>query len=490
MDFFDPEKQKLHNLRLNIGYVVIGMVLLLATVVLLHMTYGYGLNKEGQVIQNGLVFVSTRPEGANVYLNGKKYKDRTNTRVNIPAGQYVLELKREGYFTWKRALTVEGGKLQRFDYPFLFPRELQTSITKQYEAAPGLSTQSLDRRWLLVSSSQPNVFDLYDLNNRKVEPQSLTVPAEILAAGSNTTGWRAIEWAKDNRRVVLQRSFDQQGQSGTEYILFDRERPNESQNLTVLLGFNPSVIELRGQAYDQYYLYDQTNSQLFTASLREPTPQPYVGGVLAFTSEDSTVAYVTAQDADDGKVVIRLKHGDDPSVAIRQVPAGTNYVLDTAVYDSKLYLAVGAASENRVFLFRDPLGALHKAPDDPLAPIQILKVINPNYVSFSTNKRFVIAENGDQFAAYDIETDRGYVYQASAAPSAPQGHATWMDGFRLCYVSNGKLVVFDYDGTNTHKLSAASPAYLPVFDNDYRYLYTITVENALTSTALLTQKDL
>lgn len=299
-----------------------------------------------------------------------------------------------------------------------------------------------------------------------------------------------MEWAKDNRHVILQRSYDRDGQAGSEYILFDREKPEESQNLTVLFGFNPTVIELRDQAYDRYYLYDKSSKQLFTASLREPTPQPFVSDVLAFTSEKDVVTYVTADGADEGEVFICIKQADNPAMTVRRVPAGTSYVLDMAEYEGEFYLAAGAASDNRVFLFRDPLGSLRRAPNEPLVPLQILKVKSPKHVSFSANKRFVIAENGDKFAVYDIETDRGYAYQMEVRPDAPQKHSMWMDGFRLCYVSDGKLVVFDYDGTNMQILSAASPNYRPVFDHNYRYLYAIDSQHALTSTALLTPQDL
>lgn len=490
MDFFDPQKQKRHSRRLSITYVVIGTVLLLATTILLHLANGYGLDRQGRVIQNGLVFVSTRPTGADIYLNGERQKSRTNARLNIPAGQYVLELKREGYRDWKRALQVEGGKVQRFHYPLLFPVDLQTTTVKQYESAPLLSTQSIDHRWLLVGTNEPNTFDLYDLNAKQLEARQVAVPVETMAAGSTTTGWQAVEWAKDNRRVVLRRSYERDGQTSSEYILFDRENPEDSQNLTVLFGFNPTVLELRDQVYDRYYLFDKNSGQVFTASLREPTPQPYLSGVLAFTSEKDIVAYVTAEGANEGEARIQIKQGDGPTMTVRRVPAGTAYLLDMAEYDGAFYLAAGAASENRVFVFRDPIGSLRRAPNEPLVPVQILKVASPNHVSFSANKRFVAAENGDRFAVYDIEEDRGYAYQAGVAPDVPDAHATWMDDFRLCYVSGGKLVVFDYDGINLQTLSAASPNYRPIFDHDYRYLYTIDDQHALTTTALLTSEDL
>ncbi|HEU4984345.1 MAG TPA: PEGA domain-containing protein, partial [Nitrososphaera sp.] len=294
MDFFDPQKQKRHAIRLAVGYAVIGTVLLLATTILLHWAYGYGLDKEGRVIQNGLVFVSSRPEGADAYLNGKKYKDQTNTRVTLPAGQYLLELKREGYHDWKRVVTVEGGSVERFDYSLLFPARLDTSVVKQYTGAPALSTESLDRRWLLVSAPEQNKFDLFDLDADQPSSQSLTLPADILASSSTTTGWKLVEWAKDNRHVLLLRSYDRLGQAASEYVLFDRERPDLSRNLSVAMGFTPTDIELRDQAHDQYYVFDQNSGQVFTANLDQPTPQPLAGGVLAFSSEKDVVAYATA----------------------------------------------------------------------------------------------------------------------------------------------------------------------------------------------------
>jgi hypothetical protein len=489
MDFFDPQKQKRHSIRLSIGYALMGVVLVLATTILLHQAYGFGLDKDGRVIQNGLVFVSSRPEGADAYVNGQKYKDRTNTRMNLPAGQYVLELKRQGYRDWKRVLTVEGGSVERFDYPFLFPADLQASAVKQYASAIGFGTVSLDRRWMLVGGGQ-NTFDLFDLDEREPAVTTLEVPVEIVAAGSTTTGWQLVEWSKDNRHVLLRRLYDRFGQAGAEYILFDRESPALSRNMSVAFGFSPTSIELRDQAYDRYYLFDQNSAQVFTATLDQPTPQPLISGALAFTSEKDIVAYATAQDAPAGKVWFKVKDGDDEARNLRQAPAGSAYLLEMAEYEDDTYLAVGAAVENRAFLYRDPVGGLKETPDQPLAPVQILKAESPLHVSFSANKRFVIIQNGAKFSVYDAEEDRGYTYQVAAAPDIPTTRATWMDGFRLSYVSGGKTVVFDFDGTNLQSLTEAVASHVPVFDRDYRYLYTFTSQNALTRTALLIEEDL
>ncbi len=490
MDFFDPQKQKEHAIRLAVGYALIAVVLILATTILLYRARGFGLDKNGQVIQNGLVFVSSTPSSAAVYVNGRQYKDRTNTRMEIPGGQYVMEIKKGGYRTWKRSLPVEGGRVERFHYPFLVPTKPKTVTTKQYAAAPSVATESPDRRWLLMAAPGQNVFDLFDLDADKLVPQTVAVSNDILAAGSTTKGWVVSDWAKDNRHLLLQRTYDRLGQPGTEYILLDREDPTLSQNLSVILGFTPTAIELRGGAFDNYYAFDQASGQVFTASLKRPTPQPYIRNVVDFTSEGTTTLFVTAEGAPAGKVLVRMQQGDTTAYTIRQLPAGTTYMLEMASYSDELYAAVGSQSEGRVYVFKDPIGALKDKPKDPVIPVQLLKVAAPSHVSFSTNKRFVMAENGDRFAVYDAETDQGYAYQAKAPLDAPQTHATWMDAFRIAYVSGGKQIVMDYDGTNSQDIAPASPNYLPFFDRDYRFLYSLNSQNVFTATALRTAEDL
>jgi hypothetical protein len=424
-----------------------------------------------------------------VDVNGAKFKDRTDTRMTLPSGQYTLEIRRDGYHTWKRVTTVEGGSVERFDYPLLFPTTLLSSSTKQYAAPVGLMTQSPDHRWLLTGEAGQNTFDLFDINAKQPVAKSEIVPADILAAGSTTKSWEVTEWSTDNRHVVLKRSYERPGQSAVEYVLFDRQDPSLSQNLSVLFGFSPTNLELKGGTYDQYYLYDQTSAQLFTASLKKPTPLPFLSDVLAFTSERDLVLYVTTKDAPVGKVLVRMQKNSETPATIRQLPTNTEYLLDLATFDDAPHVAIGAQSEIRVHVYRDPMHTLRNDPTAALVPLQVLKVASPTYLSFSANKRFVVAEGADRFAVYDAEADRGYSYQTGQTLDAPQAHATWMDGFRLTYVSAGEQLVFDYDGTNLQHVTLSSPVLQSVFDRNYRVMYSLTPSNALQSTSLLTKED-
>jgi hypothetical protein len=349
----------------------------------------------------------------------------------------------------------------------------------------------------MVQAGEPNQFDLYDLNTAsataKPTSKGVAVPSDILAAGSTTTGWQLTQWSSDNRHVVLKRAYQKSGQTGAEYILFDRQEPSLSQNLSVVLGFTPTTLVLRDLAYDQYLAFDQNSGEVFSATLKKPTPQPYLSGVLAFAADHDLSIYVTAQGAPNGKVLIRLKRGDDAAQTLRQAPvnaAPANYLIALARYGDKPYVAAGSTSEGRVYVYEDPMATLTKQDKPLLVPAQILRLAGANYLTFSPNARFVMMENGDKFAVYDAETEKYYAYQAKITFDAPQTRVSWMDGFRLSLISNGKLTVFDFDGSNQHTLAAASPNYLPFFDRQYRFSYNLTAGNVLTSTPLLVTQDL
>lgn len=486
MDFLDPQKQKYHRIRLWVGYGLISIAVVLASIILLYLSFGFRINREGQVTQNGLVFVSSRPSDAEIFANGGSLDRTTGSRLSLAAGQYTFELKREGYRDWKRGITVEGGSVQRFDYPFLFPVDLRTTSLKTYEQAPPLLTQSPSHRWLLTHN-RDNTFDLFDLDQDEPVETPLTIPTEVLSADSTTTGWQEVQWADDNRRVVLKRTFEQDGGAGSEYILVDREQPGQSRNLTVLLGFNPDELRLRDHKFDRYYAFDKDARILFTASIDEPTPQPLRQDVLAFAADGpETVLYATDEDAADGKTLVYLLQDDD-DLRLREVPRSREYMLGLARYQGAIIAAAGEVGEDRVFVYKNPQTSIREGR--AAAPIQILKVDNPEQVLFSVNARFVMLRGGASFATFDAETDRGYAYDIETPVDTKLSKAFWMDGHRMMLSVGNNLTVFDYDGTNQHTLLSARPGYKPAFNGAFTFMYTLSPDNSLDRTSLRTEQD-
>src|ERR1019366_6740850 len=117
---------------------------------------------------------------ASIYLTKQLNSANTNARLQIPAGQYTLELTKSGYRPWVRSLGVEGGSVQHFDYPVLFPTKIVTTVVRQFTSTPGLITQTPNSKYLLVQdSAASDTFNQYDLSNPKqigsTTPTSFTI---------------------------------------------------------------------------------------------------------------------------------------------------------------------------------------------------------------------------------------------------------------------------------------------------------------------------
>ncbi len=488
MDYLDPLKNRRNKILLIVGYFLISIMIGLTTVVLYYVTEGFGVNNSGQVIQKGLLFFSSQPNPANIYINNALYSAQTNTSFLLPAGTYNIKITKTGYSPWQRSIIVNGGTVEHFDYPFLFPSKLSTKRLSSINGIPSFDTQSLDRRWLLVSdATQFNQFNLYDLNNVTSPPTVVTIPSTILSPATTSQSWHLIQWSSDNRHVLLRHDFD----SSSEYILVDTQNPAASINLNKTfnnLSFNQ--LSMINNQYNLYYLYDSTNDNLYSVDIASPqVVNQTLSNVLAYKSySTNTLLYVVSDASNNNKVLVEEQVGSKTYIIKSLLPA-TKYLLNLTTYNSVPYVVIGDSNTGKIYIYQDPISQLNNNPDSAPGPIQVLYIKNPNYLSFSSTAQFVMAENANTFAVYNIESGYAYNYTVNLPMDSPQVNAEWMDGDRLSYVSGGKLVVFDYDDANMRILSAANSNLFAYFSPDYSELYSI-VSSGNSSDSFLTQTSM
>lgn len=498
MDFLDPKTERLNQIKLLIGYCLVALAIGIATLVLLYQSYGYNLNK-GEVTQNGLLFVSSQPTGAAIYLNGKRYKSNTNTRVVVPANTYQLHISLTGYRPWDRPVVVNGGDVQHFDYPFLFPEKLNTTTLGELSAEPLAATQSPDKRWLLLAdSARSGTFVEYDFKNPSKPVQTLvSLPDGSYTPGNGAEGWTVVEWAADNKHVLLQHTFATAAGSNTEYVLADRDSPVDSVDLTTSLKLTPGqTVSLYNNRVDQFYVYTPSNQQLQRINGNDASVVSQLDNILAFKTYGSDYLLYVTDKSPTGKLasgqVSAVLQAGQKTITLRTLPLATNpasYVLNLAQYSGDWYVAVGSSGAPAAYIYKNPQDQQVASVDAYPGPWRRLPIANLSFLSFSSNTQFLLAESGQQFIVYDFETAQQYRYQAKLPLDQPQAHAAWMDGDRLLYVSGGKLVVFDYDNRNLQTLNMADANYSPFFAPDYSYLYTLKPapadgKPALTSTSL------
>jgi hypothetical protein len=454
-----------------VGYVLIAIAIGLGTVILVYDAYGYGINtKTGDIVQNGLLFVDSKPGGANIYLNGKYQNADTAARLILPAATYTLKLQKDGYRDWQRTLTLTEHSIDRFVYPFLFPTKPTPKDLKNYTSSQALFTQSPDRRWLLVQTAPTSTdslnFDMFDTGDIKLPAKSLVLPNSLL-----NTPWQAsdtleeVEWSNDNNHLLLRHNFN----GGSEFILFDRQTPGESVNLNKLFKVNPSEVILRDKKADRVYVFNKPSGELRIGDVGDGTlEQPIISKVLAFKpSGPDLITYVT--DSPTAGMVNGRIWENGKSYTLNQFSVADKYLMDAAQFQGHWYYVAGGSSSDQLNIYKDPLDGLKNPSIKKASPMIGLRIKNATKLSFSANTRFIGVENGQQFAVYDIEAKNYYNYITSAPLDGP---AHWMDGHRWLVVSNGKVLAMDYDNTNQQSLVSTTLEDAGYFDRDYNRLFT------------------
>jgi hypothetical protein len=486
MDFLDPKKRRAYHVRLIIGYVLVAIVIGLATVIIVYGANGYGINtKTGQIVQNGLVFVDSKPGGAEIYLNNADQHATTSARLILPSGNYTLALKKAGYRSWSRQFVLSEQSIARYVYPFLFPVKPVTANLKTYDSVPNLVTQSPDRRWLLVenntNSAKTPTFDEYDTNTldqANPDVASVSIPAGILTNYSADSKLTEVEWSTDNVHLILKHDFA----GGSEFIIFDRAHPDQSVNLNSLLNITPSQVAMRDKKVDQLYIYNQSDATLQLADIGAKTvAQPMLRHVLAFKPYGKDlVTYVTDNGEPAGKVMAEIWN-NGPSYKLNEFDAGTKYLIDAAQFQGHFYYADGSDTSDRVNIYKDPLNSLKDPSVGKALPTIALHDPGADKLKFSDNARFIGVENGQSFAVYDIETQTSYQYRITEQLA---GDMDWMDGHRLIGQSEGSTFIMDYDGTNKQTVLPSVLAQGGLFSRDYNHLLSVSQSDDGSSTVL------
>ena len=471
MDFLDPKKRRSYNIRLFIGFVLIAIALILATVILALITAGYTINrKTGQVIQNSLVYINSQPVSSSIYINGVN-SGTTNARFDLSAGNYTFKLQQPGYHTWSNTIALYGGQVEQLNYPFLFPTNPVKTIISTISSQPEMATTTPNRQWMLVSvPAQTASFSLINMNNTKTPITTVAIPSNLLATTASTNTLSLMEWSTDNQHVLLKDSYA----GGYQYIMFDIVDPTQSFNVTKLFNTTSfTTIRLDNESYNKLYLYNQTTGALDLGDVTAKTVTPILNNVLNFWPYGTNqILYATNDQKDTTKVDANLWNSDGVNFTLRTLPVASSYLLNMASYSGNLYVVVGSTASNYGYVYKNPKLLDTDSNELPLPFTLLVLPSASENVTFSTSARFISMQRGSQFAIYDILGDTHYRYNTGLDFASGQ-LATWMDGNRLTAIVNGKLTIWDFDGTNQVAFVGSDAGYLPAFNQGYTAAYSL-----------------
>lgn len=469
MEFLDPKKKRQHLIQLYIGYGLMAIVVVLATMVFVYQAKGFDLDrKSGEIIQNGLVFVDSNPQGASITLNGEKLRESTDARLVIKEGQYTVKVEKPGYHSWEKTFVLGGGSIERFAYPFLFPDKPNEINGGVFAAQPLLTSTSPDRHWLFINEGITTAgftVRVFDLSKENPSSESLIIPASDFASFNPAARLSVVEWSTDNRHLLLQYEVDGKRQ----FIVFDRANPDSVVNINSTFNLQPTRVALFDKAVEKAYLYDGATQELRVADLIKKTVNPPIAEkVLDFKTHGAdTLLYTAILPTDTITAGVYVRH-EEKTFLVRTLPYSETekYLLDVARFDNNWYYVVATESEGKIYIYKDPK---EMSASESAAYLSVMRLDSPQFVSFSANTRNIAVQSGSNIAVYDLETLRQYRYTLDGVVLTEDYKMEWMDGHRLLANKDGVAYVIDFDGTNQQKiLSERVVGDTVYFDRNYK----------------------
>lgn len=490
MDFLDPKKRKAHTRRLFLGYGLMTVAIGLGAVILLYVASGFGVDRSGNLFQNGIVFLASSPDQAQVKItntdNTFSKTVVTSDRLTLKADEYNFQFLKKGYRPWDRTIELRGGSVERLVYPLLFPDKLITTNKKLYNSEPGLVTQSPDKKKIIVQ--QPNSlgdFDVFNSETPVKQPTSFKLASSLFPPNAKPERLELVEWAENNRHLLV----SYKSGKTKNFILVDYQKPSSSVNLNTTFDLSPTTAVLRDKNPNAFYFL-LPDSRLLGAQLNNKNLVLIAKNIVAFDSYgDDTVMYVSAKNSKKTKKVDVYIKQNEALQMLRQLPIDNSYNLDMSVYNDKLFVVAGAKSDDNTYIYRDPVKAFLRRKTDTELTTRTLRLKNVSRVSFSENSQFIAAQSGQKFDVYNAEQDRQYRYDIPDKMDSGSV-ASWMDGHRLTFVSKRRLIVFDFDGINKQVLVGSNSRTPAMFSPNYSQLFVLSFFDDSNSKPALTQTSL
>jgi hypothetical protein len=373
---------KIRVLILLITILVVGSIGVLGTL----YARGYRFDiKNKEIVPKGLLVIKSDPDAAQIFINGE-LKTVTNATISLEPGEYDVQVKKEGYLSWNKRLTIE--------------KEIVTEATANlFRTAPSLSPMTFTPTYNPVVSPSitkiayaiipsDNVDSSTQVPQDKIglwvmETVSLPLgfarePRKVTDGILSNANWK---WSPDERQILLTTPTG-------SYLIDANEYTPQNQSVNINYRID-QILET---------WEEELNTKLELKINRLPDD---LSSIL--NRKTSSIAF-----SPDGDMVLYTASGSAtiPDNLIKQLPGSSTQKQEREIKDGKTYIY--DVKEDRNFLITDFKVSI--APDN----------LNEKALLWFPTSRHVILSEENKISIVDYDgTNKQEVYSGSyASPHA------------------------------------------------------------------------
>jgi dipeptidyl aminopeptidase/acylaminoacyl peptidase len=246
---------------------------------------GYRLNLAKKTIAStGILVASSLPDGAKIYLDGQ-LAGATNSNLTLKPKKYQVDIKKDGYSSWKKNITIKGELVLKID-ALLFPQNPSLSPITSLGVIKAQFSE-IDSKTIILSETDDLEKDgIYLLENTK-KTLSIFNPLKLLVLKSTLPENfdfkdAKIKFSPDGKEIILTTPT-------ASYLISTEEETKQLFDIT-----NTTEI------IEQAWLNDEEkNTQKILETFKDPLPKIASDSfkIISFSPDESKILYEATKRA-------------------------------------------------------------------------------------------------------------------------------------------------------------------------------------------------
>lgn len=442
--------------------------------VLMLIILGYSFNRQdGRLEQGGLLQFASTPNNATVTLDGLQLGSRTPSKANVDASSHHVQMSLAGYRPWNKTIVVQAGGIGWLNYARMVPTDIKTESMRTFpKLAASLATQ--DRKWIAAQEDGSiNKFLFINIESDTPKYTELAIPEAILTPASvvgSPQSFTVASWSSNNDRLLIKRTYDE---TKTEWIVFDRENPERSLNMTSTFAIGATDVQFGERNGSTAYILSDDGIVRKVSFDNSTLSGALADNVSEFSTYDTdTIVYVSRPDEKETsqRHVGYRQDGMSKAQTIFSYPASTeNLHASIGSYYGKTYVAVTHGLTMEAYT-----GALPKSTAKTETELARLARVSlksaPIRLTVGNSGRMVTAQMADGYATYDIETAKTDT-TSFTRPAAVQRPLQWIDAYLIANDRGGILRLYEFDGANQQDIMPVVEGQAVSLTGNDKFLY-------------------
>ena len=329
--------------------VIILFFFLIVLITVIGYARGYRLDLEERSVKStGIISATSNPKAAKIYVDGE-LKGVTDTNLTLAPGNYLVEIKKDGYTSWNKKINLKGELVINID-PVLFPINPSLSPLTNLGIIKAVPTEDGDKI-VVIASGSAYLFDAGKKTLPFFPPLNKIVSLSLLPNIINFTSAKVI-FSPDQKQAIFE--FASSDDLSSEVLTKEEALAKSEASYLLSLGednLNPLDVTLSKDTLIEAWQNEKTKNfnkilETFPKNFDKIASDSF--NIISFSPNETKVLYQAKKNVELPLMIRPVMIATNQTPEERSIKKEKTYVYDRK--EDKNFLLSSAGNPQRTSL--------------------------------------------------------------------------------------------------------------------------------------------